>query len=57
MVCAGSREGGKDSCEVRRRGAGVGGCPGPGRKPEWRWGQKLQGKDLLLAFGELVFVR
>lgn len=23
MVCAGSREGGKDSCEVRSRGAGV----------------------------------
>lgn len=57
MVCAGSAEGGKDSCEVRPGGAGVGGCGGPGWKPEWRWGWMLEGKDLLLALGELVFVR
>lgn len=53
MLCAGTEEGGKDSCEVRTRGWWD--AVGQDGKQGWRWGQMLGGKDLLLALKEAVF--
>lgn len=56
MLCAGTQEGGKDSCEVRPGGAGGGGCHGPGWEARME-GLMLEGKDLLVASAEPGHVR
>lgn len=54
MLCAGTKEGGKDSCEVRAWGWRL---PRARVGSEWRYRQMLEGKALLLALGGSVFVR